>query len=390
MERDILLHVDHCMTPATRIGHAAIVLRGSRIFAVGGFSAFQDLERYDVLEMPDCYAIPGLVDTHIYGASGVNFMDCELDEVERVSMVLAKHGITTFLPTTQSAPPRELLRVVSGMAQLCQRELSGAQAAGIHIDGPFLNPSIPGAHGDLHLRPIDLDETHALLKASRGHTKIFSFAPELANAERLTRLLVARGVMPSQGHSKASKTEIEAVLDLGGSRCSHVMNAMAPLAQRSVSLAAIALTDPRMWVELIVDGIHIDPTMIRLACSCIQPERLVCISNAMQVAALEQDGTFQLGQSTVEVKAGFATIVGKGKIAGATRLLDENYRRLREYTRLSDLQCTAACTLNPAMSVGLSDRGSLRPGKRADIVVFDKATHAVRLTIVGGKIVYRA
>jgi len=306
-----------------------------------------------------------------------------------MSMALARHGVTTFLPTTQSAPANRLKSVVKQLAEICAQELPGAQAAGIHIDGPFLSDRLPGAHSESFLRGIDLEETKELLFAADGHLKIFSFAPELAGSDRLTRLLVSRGVVPSLGHSHASRENIINVLEQGARRCSHVMNAMAPLSQRTSGLAAVALTEQRMWVELIVDGVHIAPTMIKLACKCIAPEKLVCISNAMQAAGLEQDGTFQLGTRTVAVKEGFATIVGKGKIAGATKLLDENYRRLKEYTGLSQTAVAAACTENPANSVCLNDRGRLRPGKRADIVVFDRKTHTVRMTIAGGKVVYR-
>jgi len=382
----ILIHVDYCLTPKTPIHNAALLIQDGRILAVGGFSAFVDTESYHLIELPDCYLLPGLVDTHLYGAGGYDCMRADTDpDMSAMSRILAAHGVTTFIPTTQSCPTDKLLAIVDNLANACGFDLPGALPAGLTVEGPFLSAAKRGAHSRDALRAIDLDETRTILATGRGRIRILTFAPEQRRALELIALLASEGVVPCMGHTVANEAQVRAAIDAGATRCAHLYNGMEPLQQRRVGLAAIALTDERVFVELISDGIHIHPGMIDLACRCKPKDKLIGISNAIEAAGLA-DGIYRLGEETIVVSRGISMLRG-GILAGATSFLDTNYNYLRAKTHLTPEEAAACFTLNPARSIGLTDRGEIKPGKRADLVIMD-SDHQVQMTIVGGRIVY--
>ena len=163
-------------------------------------------------------------------------------------------------------------------------------------------------------------------------------------------------------------------------------NGMEPLNQRKVGLAAIALIDERIWVEIIPDGVHSHWGMLELACRSKSKDKLVAISNATEASGLP-DGQYKLNNRTIIVEKGKLTLED-GTIAGSNSFLDQNYRNLLDHTDLTQEEAAACCSLNAAKSIGASDRGSIKPGKRADLVVLDKEFHEVQMTIVNGRIAY--
>ena len=389
MSEELLVHLKYCLTPTNRINNAAIVISDGHVLALGGYTAFTQTASYRVIDMPDCHAIPGFIDTHIYGAGGFDSMHADTNcNIADMSSLLAKHGVTSFIPTTQSADRHKLIAVVKALADVCHNPMPGAIPVGIHIEGPYLSIAKRGAHPENHIRPINLKEAEEIIESGNSLIKIFTFAPELNGAAELIELLVKNDIVPSMGHTVANQEQVMAAINAGASRCSHLFNGMEPLRQRKVGLAATAMTDERLWVELIVDGVHIHPRMIDLACRCIAKDKLVCISNSVEAAGLDQEGIFQLGEEQILVEKGRTRSVD-GVIAGSIEFLDQNFRHLLAYSHLTDAEAAACFTLNAAKSVGLLDRGELKPGKRADLVIMNQS-HEVLMTIVAGEIVYRS
>ncbi len=383
----LLIHLKYCLTPLHRVTNAAIVIREGRILAVGGFSAFTETSAYELVDLPDCYALPGFIDTRLYGAGGFDCMHADTDRnIAGMSKILACHGVTSFLPTTQSHEPQRLRTVVGALAEQCHEDLPGATPVAVHIEGPFINPRRSGAHPRQYIRGIDLDETRALIAAGAGRIAVFTFAPELPLALELTTLLREHHIIPCLGHTLAEEPDVRAAIAAGATRCSHLYNGMEPLLNRKLGLAAIALIDERLWVEFIADGVHCHPGMIDLACRCKPKDRLVGISNSMEAAGLAS-GIYRMGADEVLVTAEKATLAD-GTIAGSVSFLDDNYRRLLALSHLDRGDAAACFSLNAARSIGLDDRGEIKPGKRADLVVLDEK-HEVVLTLVGGRIVYR-
>jgi N-acetylglucosamine-6-phosphate deacetylase len=391
MNRPLIIHLDYCLTPGHRINNAAIVIQDKKILAMGGYSAFTHIFDYERIELPGCYAAPGFIDTHLYGAGGYDCMHAAKNpDIAPMSKALAEHGVTSFVPTTQSTGRQKLQEVVKALARICKDgdSLPGAVPVGIHVEGPFLSYRKRGAHPEQYIRPIDLEEARAILEAGEGMVKIFTFAPEHEEAIELTKMLCKADVTPALGHTMAGRVQVLDAIEAGARRCSHLFNGMEPLQQRKVGLAAIAMMDDRIWTEIIPDGIHILPGMIDLTCRCTALDKIIAISNSNEAAGLDVEGIFSLGDEHIKVQNGVAVLEGSGDvIAGSINCLDENFQHLMEYSHLSHEEALAAVTINPATSIGLTDRGQVKPGKRADIVIMDNQ-HQVVMTIVNGKIVF--
>lgn len=385
--QDFILRVKACLTPWETVHNASILCGAGRIQALGGYSALRVLEDTPCIDMSDCRAVPGLVDTHIHGSGGFAAMDVEeSSNLAAMSSVLARHGVTSFVLTVLSAERAKMVRVIEALAAAHEQELTGAVPAGIHLEGPYLNSGKAGAQAAPTIRGIDVGEAEALIEAGGGHVKTMTFAPELDQSERLIERLLAHGVVPSMGHSLADEAQARRAIAAGASRCTHLFNGMPPLDQRESGLTVVALTEDKLTIELIVDGKHVHPRMVDLACRAKPRSGVVGISDAVQGAGLA-DGRYRYGGQEVEVRDGTSRRVSDGTLAGAALTLDEGLRNLARFTSLSDAESLACFTANAATSVGYDDRGVIKPGKRADIAVVDDEWR-VKMTIVNGRVAF--
>ncbi len=388
MNNRILYLTDYCLTPHRKISRAGILCENGRILAFGGASAFEKEPGLDVIELTDSYATPGIVDTHIHGAGG---FDCTSSsaggDISPMSMTLASHGITTFLPTIVTASPDKMLNAISSLVKIIRAEkFSGAAPVGINVEGPFLNKEKHGSQYEQEIRPIDLGEVKEMISEGRNMIKIMTFAPELENSTRLIELLLENNIAPSMGHSLADEVSVMKAVEAGARRCTHVYNGMPPLHHRAAGLTAIALTDDRIHCEIILDGSHIHPKMIDLACRTKPKDKVVGISDAIQGTGLH-DGVYHLGDAEIHIEKGKVT-TADGTLAGSTMTLERGWRHLIAFTHLENTEASACLTYNPAKSIGLDDRGELKPGKIADITFFDSKTNTVKMTVCKGNIVY--
>ena len=222
-----------------------------------------------------------------------------------------------------------------------------------------------------HLCAIDLKLAEDMLQAGKGYVKKLTFAPELEHCEELIELLLVNNVQPSMGHSIASREDTLRAIDAGARNCTHLFNGMLPLHQRQISLTAVALMDDRVTVELILDGRHLDPMIVDLACRCKPHDKVIGISDSNQGAGLK-DGEYHIGPATILVKDGIS-MTQEGTLAGSTMFIDRGWRSLMEYSHLPETDAACSVTRNAAISHGLEDRGELLPGKLADIAFFDSA-----------------
>jgi N-acetylglucosamine-6-phosphate deacetylase len=278
--------------------------------------------------------------------------------------------------------------VADALGTLSQNELPGAVPLGIHFEGPYLSMEKRGAQRERYIRPIDIGEARELLEAGRGKVRMMTLAPELPNSEKLIELLRERGTVASMGHSRADENEVTRAVDCGATRVTHLFNGTTQLDQRSSGLTAVALVDDRLTIELIADGIHVHPVMLEIACRTKPLNRIVGISDATQGAGLK-DGIYHLGVDRVEIRNGWCIRYLDGRLAGSCLTLDLAMRNLPNFASLTPEQVLTCFTQNPAESIGFQDRGVLQPGKRADIAVVDPDWN-VRMTIVGGRVVYDA
>ncbi|MBT3286259.1 MAG: N-acetylglucosamine-6-phosphate deacetylase [Victivallales bacterium] len=384
-----ILRVDSCLTPRETVHNASVLCRNGLIEAVGSFDSLTALAEVPCIDMRGCQAIPGLVDTHLHGSGGVAAMDADqLDSLAPISQLLARHGVTSFVCTILSAKEDKMLRVAEALGALSENEMPGAVPLGLHYEGPYLRVEKRGAQRERYIRPIDLGEARELLQAGKGTVRMMTLAPELENSEKLIEMLLEHNAIPSMGHSLADENEVTRAIDCGATRVTHLYNGTTRLDQRSSGLTSVALVDDRVTIELIADGIHVHPVMLEIACRAKPLDRIVGISDATQGAGL-RNGIYHLGDDRVEIANGWCRRFVDGRIAGSCLTLDLAMRNLPAYTSLGTEEVLTCFTRNPARSLGFEDRGVLLPGKRADIAVVDP-DWKVRMTIVGGRVVYDA
>ena len=386
-KRRILFLLDHCLTPYERIESCGILCEKDTIIAIGGETAFSlDEPGLEVVKLKDAYGLPGFIDTHIHGL-GANAVPEDFagdrDPVQVMSRILARHGVTTFFPTIVSQPRDAMIAQVDAMCSSIQRGsiqrgYQFAEPQAMHLEGPFINPQKRGDQVAANISPVDLGFARELFEAGHGRIKVMTFAPEMPNALKLVELMLEHGVIPSMGHSLATETETLKAIDAGAHRCTYIFNAMPSIYHRSSSLTAIALTDDRVTIEIIVDGLHLHPTIVNMIVRCKPADKIVVISNAVILEHLNENGADE-----PEIIR-----TGEGVISGSTMTLDNSWLHLLSYGNMNKSLAAACISTNPAKDLGLITRGELRPGKRADITILDSSTNRVRMTVSRGNIIY--
>jgi len=382
-KRRILFLLDHCLTPYERIESCGILCEKDTIIAIGGETAFSlDDPGLEVVKLKNAYGLPGFIDTHIHGLGANAVPDLagnpDRDPVQVMSRILARHGVTTFFPTIVSQPRDAMIAQVDAMCSSIQRGYQYAEPQAMHLEGPFINPQKRGDQVAANISPVDLGFARELFEAGHGRIKVMTFAPEMPNALKLVELMLEHGVIPSMGHSLATESETLKAIDAGAHRCTYIFNAMPSIYHRSSSLTAIALTDDRVTIEIIVDGLHLHPTIVNMIVRCKPADKIVVISNAVILEHLSEDGADE-----PEIIR-----TGEGVISGSTMTLDNSWLHLLSYGNMNKSLAAACISTNPAKDLGLITRGELRPGKRADITILDSNTNRVRMTVSRGRIIY--
>lgn len=387
-EKRTLYLTDYCLSPYDSIARGAILCEGDKIIAMGGSSAFSQDPDMKIVDMSGTYALPGFIDTHTHGAGGFDSSTGFKSghKIEKMCATLASHGITSFIPTIVSGPVNDMLSAISMLVKELKSRTNGAEACGLNIEGPFISHKKSGSQKKSDIMKIDLGLAKELIQAAKGNMKIMTFAPELKKSIKLIELLKENGIEPSMGHSVAEEDSVIRAVNAGSHRCTHLYNGMPALHQRHSSLTSVALTDDRITVELILDGYHLNPRMVDLACRTKPKDKLVGMSDSVEGAGLK-DGKYHLGSSVVNVKNGIVRN-DDGVLAGTTLTLEEGWHHLITYSHLSQTEAAACFSANPAKSISLDDRGELLPGKRADISFFNTETNQVMLTLVNGKVAY--
>ena len=385
-----LFIADYLITPEQIMPNAAVLCENSRIIAVGGISGFTNDRELEVYRFENAYITPGFIDTHIHGAGGFDWSSAGRSpcDLAAMSMILGERGVTGFFPTLVADEPAVMIENLRTLVEAMKSPLPGASAIGINIEGPFINPGKSGSQPRRVLQEIDLKFTEDLIQAGEGLVKIMTFAPELKDAADLIQLLQCNNVIASMGHSVANETEALRAIDAGASHCTHLFNGMNPLHQRQVGLAALALSDDRVTVELIIDGRHVHPRMVDLACRCKQADKLIGISDCTMASEMP-DGDYWIGPSPIRVVKGFSQSF-EGKLAGTTTMLDSGWHSLMSCGHLSETRAASAVTSTPAKHFGIHDRGELIPGKRGDLAVFELGTNRPLMTVCCGNIIHYA
>jgi len=339
-----------------------------------------------VVDASGCSVLPGFVDLQVNGAVGVD-LTVSPQGIDEVAELLPRCGITSFMPTVISSPLDAIDTAVTVVHEWAQRvpagSRGGARSLGMHVEGPFLNPTRKGAHPAQHLRVPTQDAAHGW-RHDRGVAMV-TIAPELDGALAVIEQLAAAGVVVCAGHTDADPAQLELAVAAGARGVTHLFNAMGPMTARSPGPAGAAMAHPTLIAGLIVDGIHVDPAMVRLAWRALGPDRLALVSDAMAALGLAH-GTYAIGDTEVVVD-GSGARTAAGVLAGSVLRFDEGVRNLMAFTGCDIVAAARAASTTPARLAGRADIGELAPGRRADFVILDDEQRVV-LTMVDGRVVW--
>ncbi|MFD6494881.1 N-acetylglucosamine-6-phosphate deacetylase [Streptomyces sp. NPDC059944] len=346
--------------PTGTVPEGRVIVDGARISGSAPADA-------DVVDLSGHWLVPGFVDIHNHGGGGASFTSGTVEDVLKGIHTHRLHGTTTVVASTVTGDMDGLAQRAGLLSELAEQ----GDLAGIHFEGPFISPCRKGAHSEELLRDPDPADVRKLIDAARGHAKMVTLATELPGGLDSVRLLAEHGVIAAIGHTDATYEQTQAAIDAGATVATHLFNAMPPLGHRTPGPIAALLEDERVTVELINDGTHLHHASLELAFHHAGAGRVAFITDAMDAAGFG-DGRYMLGPLEVEVADGVARLVEGGSIAGSTLTLDRAFQRAVTVDRLPVDDVVEAISANPARLLGLYDRkGSLEPGKDADLVVLD-------------------
>jgi N-acetylglucosamine-6-phosphate deacetylase len=371
------------LTDGMSLDNAVVAVTEGRIAYVGPRAGLDEsLTDFEELTLPvGSMVLPGLVDLHCHGAAGGDFPTGNSEPARAAVEFLHRSGTTTLLASLVTASREDLLRGLETLRQLADEGL----IAGIHSEGPFLSHARCGAQDPRFLREPDVHLLGELLGAGGGHLRTMTYAPELPGADAVVRMLAESGVTPSLGHTNAdahttaaSLTRAAELLASSGQgtasrpTVTHLFNGMPPLHHRSPGPVAACLRMAgagRVAVELIADGVHLDPETVRMVFDLVGPENLVLVTDSMAATGLP-DGKYELGPATVSVSGSVARLTD-GTLAGGTATLLNVVRRTIG-AGVAPAAAVLSATAVPATIIGQGNAiGSLRAGLRADVVVVD-------------------
>lgn len=342
-----------------------------------------------VLDASGCYVIPGLIDVHFHGCVGEDFSDATPDGLQKMADYELSRGVTYICPAGMTLPEDQLKRICENAAAHKAKAARGADLAGLHLEGPFLCEAKKGAQNGAFLHDPDIDMLRRLQKAANGLVKLVTVAPEQPHAGEFIRGAAADGITVSIGHTTADYETACAAMEAGANHCTHLFNAMPSFTHRSPGVIGAAFDHPATRVELICDGIHIHPSVVRATFGLFGAERVVLISDSLRATGMP-DGQYPFGGQEIVVHGNRATLAhDPNTLAGSVTDLMGCLRQAVAFgIPLAD--AVRAASYNPAQAIRIDNRaGSLDIGKEASLVLLDKEDLSIRTILFRGETVER-
>ena len=343
-----------------------------------------------VTEAQGLTVLPGFLDVHIHGGGGADTMDATPDALRALCRTHARHGTTGLLATTMTQSRERITRAIANArhawesgADFCP---DGARVLGIHVEGPYISPERPGAQPVAFVRDYDEAEFAGWREAANGAMKLMTVAPERPGAEALFAAARAVGIVLTLGHTDADAVETARALDWGATHATHLFNAMPSIHHRKPGPIPVLLTDRRVRVEVIADGHHVAPEVVRMILAAKGADRVILVTDAMAGAGAGE-GIYDLGGSRVTVRNGRATL-DDGTLAGSVLTMDRAAANVRAWAGLDWNAVARITSTNAADEMGWTHKGRLAPGADADFVLVDDDL-TVHATYVAGRCVYR-
>jgi len=371
-------------TPLKRIERPLLLIDGGAITDIRSQGEPDLPANAKRIDFKDCVLAPGLIDIHIHGSAGHDVMQADEQGRRRMEEFLASRGVTSYFPSTVAAPLDATLRSLEWLAKAIESSHSAgrAQPLGIHLEGPFLSHIRRGVHLPENLLKPTVETFDKFWQAAGGHVRVLTIAPELDGAREVIAEANKRGVCVSIGHSDADLAAARAGILAGARHATHTFNAMRPLDHRAPGILGEVLSNSNLSADIIADGVHVHPSVVRIFLEAKGEERAVLITDAISAAGMPE-GHYQLGGMDVEVKDGRVT--RDGSLAGSVLTLDRAVRNVIEFGGWNLQQAVRLATKNPAAAVAAKRKGILEPGADADLVVLTEGGD-VRASVVRGEV----
>lgn len=391
------------ITPLRVITPATVFVEGDRILKVGNGSPRRESSAREI-DVSGLYVAPGFIDIHVHGGGGHDVMEGTVEALEAIAKTHAKGGTTAWLATTLTAPIDEICKALHSIEAAMETGLRGAELLGAHLEGPYFNPDQAGAQNPAYLKDPDPKEYRGLFDTFPCIKRV-SAAPELPGGLDLGRELRQRGILPSIGHSNATYQQVLKAIEAGFSHVTHIYSGMSSVqrynAYRFAGVLEATLLLDDLTTEMIADGHHLPPSLMRLVIKTKGTDRVCIVTDAIAAAGLGP-GEYQLGGLHVivenDVTEGYearlsesnyvAKLMDRSAFAGSAATMNVLVRNLVQLVGLPLHEAVKMATWTPARILRIShEQGMLAPGMKANIVVFDQGFN-IKLTIVKGEIVY--
>jgi len=337
------------------------------------------------IDASGCYAIPGLIDIHIHGCVGEDFSFADVEGIAKMARYQAENGVTAVCATTLTLPEAQLAQACRNIA--ATKAPGIAAIAGIHLEGPFISPNKAGAQNPAHIAAPSMQMFENLQEAAQGMVKMLAIAPEMPGAMEMIDAFGGK-IVCSLAHTTADyQTALEA-FSRGARLITHMYNAMPPLNHREPGVIGAAMDSPHCSVELICDNVHVHPSAVRAAFAMFGDDRVIMISDSMAATGLG-DGTYEIGGLAVTVQGNKSVLSHNGTIAGSVANLMECVRIAATQMDISLGRAVKCASVNPAKAIGVyNERGSIEPGKYADLVLLNPDL-SIRKVFLRGEMLYR-
>jgi len=372
-------------TPLEEILHPMLVVEDGRISEIASRSASES-PSVPTVDFGDAVLAPGFFDIHIHGGGGLDVMRAAPADLSHLGKFLATHGVTAYFPTTVAAPLDSTCAALERLADAIEApptngDVASARPLGIHLEGPFLSHKRRGVHPPENLVEPTIAIFDRLWQAARGHVRMITIAPEIPGAMEVIAEAARRDVCVSIGHSDADLATAIAAIKAGARHATHTFNAMRPLDHREPGIVGEVLSNDHLTADMIVDGIHVAPEVVKVFLQAKGTDRAVLITDAISATGMP-DGRYQLGPIEVDVKDGKCT--SGNSLAGSVLTMDRAVRNVVQFSSWNLRDAVQAATLNPARAVAFKQQGQLVPGADADFTVLS-STGDVMKTIVRGR-----
>jgi len=354
-----------------------------KVTAIGSNEELQSTENVEfVIDLEGKQLLPGFIDVHIHGGNGDSFMDGSIESIENITKYHAKHGTTSLLATTTTSSKDKILKAIEEIVKAKSIGVDGADIIGIHLEGPFINEKRSGAQDKKTVLAPDIEILNEFIAAAAGTMRLVTLAPEVEHGIELVKYLVENKITVSAGHSDASYNETVMAVKEGVSHTTHHFNGMRPIHHRDPGLAGAGILLSKLTTELIADGIHVHPEMIKLLFQMKGSRNVCLITDAVFCAGL-QDGEYE----KVTVKNGEVYLNDSSTLAGSSLTTIKAFKNVIQFTGMSVEDILPSLTQVPARQAGVEHiKGSLEVGKDADFLILDENLDLVSTYVRGNKI----